>query len=112
MKQLKKYPVKYKGQKYEVRWEGHEYGRPYLCIYKVTNILGIKIYKHIYNQYTYYLDDLLEDLHKPSDPNDIYIEEVKMLFKLWEQKQEREEAKNRTQRNKENALKEWNGVIE
>lgn len=114
MEKLKKYPVKYKGQKYEVRWEGFEYGKHYirLCIYEVTNIFGIKIYKYRYDNYQCYIDELLEELHIPSDHNEIYIEEIKMLFKLWENKQEREEAKNRVKRNKENALKQWNGVIE
>ena len=115
MEELKKYPITYKGQKYEVRWEGMEYGADHItvCIYQVTKyIFGIKTYKYIYGNYEYYIKDILEDSKITYDSKDIYIEEIKMLFKLWETRKEIDEEKERIKRSKENALKEWNGVIE
>ena len=115
MKTLKKYPVKYKGQEYEVRWEGFEYGVDYVTveIYKVTKYLfGIKTYKYIYGLHEDTLITCINSEGIAYDNENIYIEEVKMLFKRAEKKLKRDAEQNSIQHNKENALKKWNGVIE
>ena len=109
---MKKYPIYYKGKEYEVRWE--ESRRSYsplcttLCIYEVKTIYKFKVYKKVFS----FDEDLIKDfldikkIH-PNNPN-YYIEEIKRLFKLWG----REIEYKKIESSKEQALANWDGVIE
>ena len=110
---MKKYPVKYKGKEYEVRWE--ELGiHIVLTIYevkerKILNIIKRKTYIEKYYNYLYYVQELVAI---PDYNPNYHIEEVKTLFNMWENKLQEEENKNNIERKKMQALAEWDGVID
>lgn len=99
--------VTYKGKEYEVRWEKVRQ-LDYIVIYEV-NIKRIKAYKEIYNYPLYFLNEYIKI--SIDDPN-VYIEQVKTLFKLWEGSEERKKQKEEIENNKQQALNEWDGVID
>ena len=108
---MKKYPVTYKGKEYEVRWEkGSVFGRLYdnLSIYEVRKIFKIKTYKEVYCEYEWEVDKYI---NVPNSSPDYYIEQVKVLFELWEYSMESKRQKKIIEENKRNALAEWDGVI-
>lgn len=102
---MKKYPVIYKGNKYEVRWEEDIYNC--ITIYEVKD--GIfKRYKEIYS----ILEEIvIEVLYlSKNDPN-YYIEEIKKAFEFWERRQKTQKEKELIEANKQKSLEEWDGVI-
>lgn len=112
---MKKYPVIYKGKEYEVRWEFNIISTD-LVIYEVkTNYIFGKIkrktYKEKYRKNEMWVELEKETILSEKDPN-YYIKEVKMLFKMWEAKLKEKEELEETYRIKEQALAEWDGVID
>ena len=107
---MKKYPIHYKGKEYEVRWEEECY-RSVLCIYEVKKIYIFKIYKLKSYAYEREIIDKVEFKGICKSHPDFYIEEIKMLFKDWEEFTEEQNKRQLIKAAKENALKEWNGVI-
>jgi len=112
---MKKYPIKYKGKEYEVRWMSHIFGTQ-LYIYQVDTY---KILFKTIQTYTYKYD-IAEDFIVEKlvtngickdDPN-YYIEEIKVLFEKWEKYKHITKEYKTIQNNKEKALAEWDGVIE
>lgn len=54
---MKKYPVMYKGEEYEVRWK-QMFGIPHVTLYKVKKLFKIKRCKYVYGEIEIILDDL------------------------------------------------------
>lgn len=108
---MKKYPITYKGELYEVRWETPGWF-PVITIYKETTskFLQLKIYKEVYWEYEYNIDQHIKNIQE-DDPN-YYIEQAKTIFKLWEQDIEIKAKSKLIEQNKQQALSEWDGVIE
>jgi hypothetical protein len=113
---MKKYPVHYKGKEYEVRW-GEKYYRSVLGIFEVKKIsifkkFRIKKYKSKFNAYE---DEIIDKVESKgilkSHPN-FYIEEIKMLFYLWERRIEEENKRDELNLVKEQVLENWDGIIE
>ena len=114
---MKKYPVTYKGNKYEVRWEeGIEGNR--IVIYEV--IEGIKFKERvIFKRFKTYKcvcsineETIDEVIHMSKNDPSYYIEEIKKLFEFWERKQKYNREAEKIKANKLKALDEWDGVIE
>ena len=113
---MKKYPVTYKGNKYEVRWEdGIEGNR--MVIYEV--IEGVKFkervifkrfktYKCVYSINEERIDEIL---YISKNDSNYYVEEIKKLFKLWERSQEYNREVENIRVNKLKALEEWDGYV-
>lgn len=113
---MKKYPVHYKGKEYEVRWKedrwGHHVINTTLCIYEVKRFSIFKIRKAVFN-----IDKdaiAMELLNKKifTDNPYHYIEEIKLLFQLWEETKNRYSKEEFVQQLQERALANWDGVIE
>ena len=79
---MKKYPITYKGELYEVRWETIGFV-PRITIYKVTTskFLKFKIYKKMYRESEYDVNKQLDRPNLLDDPI-YYIQQVKTIFKL------------------------------
>ena len=112
---MKKYPITYKGELYEVRWETIAWF-PYILIYKETTskFLKRKVYKQVYSEYEYDVNKHMKILHKQyllDDPN-LYIEQAITIFKLWEQSETYKNNKELTKQIQQQKLAEWDGVIE
>lgn len=122
-KQLKKYPVIFNGEEYEVRWEKvfdpnryHKYStdRGYvdtMVIYKVTkrkSFIEYVVYKQVFSQREKGIIDELQSKGFTNLYPNFYIEEVKALFKKYQDQLDKELR----ERNKVQNLKEWDGVIE
>ena len=107
---MNKYPIIYKGKKYEVIWDEEMYRC--ISIYEEKKILGIKYFKNIYSEYVGIVDKYIEEINGISkdDPN-YYIEEAKCLFSIMESEKEIKEKKERTKNIQIKTLAEWNGVI-
>lgn len=107
---MKKYPVTYKGKKYEVRWEQTMW-EDYISIYEVIvgKVFKFKTYECIYSVPEETIDEVLY-LSK-NDPN-YYIEETKKLFEFWERGQKVKKEKELIEANKQKSLEEWDGVVE
>lgn len=115
---MKKYPVIYKGKKYEVRWTQIAY-IDRLIVYQVYKIFGIKFFERIYRMDEY--DINFELMHEskadksnllPKETPEYRIEQVKCLFRNMEKDlyKIRKEQELKTQQKQ--ALKEWDGVID
>lgn len=105
---MKKYPVIYKGKEYEVRWEEDTFS--FLTIYEVKEI---KIFKKIkfkeYIEKYYSFTSTVQELVTVSDDDPNYhIEEIKTLFKMWEELLSIENVIEK----QEQSLEEWDGVID
>ena len=109
---MKKYPVTYKEKEYEVRWE-HNLCFNYVTIYKVNKILGIKYCVQVYSVCEYDLERylIIKNIYKEDNPN-YHIEEVKALFDLMELEIITERNKKESEKIKQQALIEWDGVID
>lgn len=118
---MKKYPVTYKGKDYEVRWTYASvfnlfHNGECISIYEVNKIFKIKTYKKIYTVER----TIIEDFIKVSrDDHNYYIEEAKEAFKSMEadkrfksMKLEERLRKENTVNMQQQALEEWDGVIE
>lgn len=113
---MRKYPVTYKGNTYEVRWEEGVCGDR-IAIYEIIEgriFKRFKTYECIYSV----LEEEVKKFMLPSEDYDYYIKEIKMLFYLYECENERKERENlRKQEEEKNeaakmkALEEWDGVI-
>ena len=110
---MKKYPVHYKGKEYEVRWKVSRWRDKSLCIYEVKTICKFKVYKKVISFGEEYIRKFLADEKRiySWDPN-FYIEEIKMLFYLWEICIEEKNKRDELNLTKEQALKNWDGIIE
>lgn len=108
---MKKYPITYKGELYEVRWENLGWF-PAIFIYKETTskFLKRKVYKEVYCEYEYNIDKHLKNIQE-DNPN-YYIEQAKTIFKLWELDMENKVKSKLIEQNKQKTLTEWDGVIE
>ena len=119
-KQLKKYPVIYKDEEYEVRWEkvfdANRYYNNYngyvdtMVVYKVTkqkSFINYVIYKQVFSKEEIYIIDELRLKGFTKQYPNFYIEEVKELFKKYQEQLD----KDLREQNKLQALKEWDGVI-
>lgn len=106
---MKKYPVIYKNKEYEVRWDKDIFGDFYIEIYEVKHLGKIKYYKikHIEHERV-----VNEFLHISKNASNYYIEQAKVLFKLWETKNQVKEDEKAAEIKKQKALAEWEGVIE
>ena len=106
---MKKYPVTYKGELYEVRWETLGWF-PIITIYKETTsrFLKRKIYKKIYVEYESIIDKHITISR--NDPN-YHIEQVKTIFKLFEQETEAKIKSDLSKQKQQQALAEWDGII-
>ena len=112
---MKKYPITYKNELYEVRWDNPTW-IPTISIYKETTskFLKRKVYKQVYSEYEYDVNKHMKILHKQhllDDPN-YYIEQVKTIFKLWEQSETYTKHQKLTKQTQQQKLAEWDGVIE
>ena len=105
---MKKYPVTYKGKRYEVRWTDDFLER--VCIYEERKKLGIKYFKETYSEYETTLRQYLKRKDVCKDVN-YYVEEVKILFEFWENETRITKDKKRLEYNQLKALKEWDGEI-
>lgn len=133
--EIKKYPVFYNGEEYEIRIEQPYYissywynRKEYVTIYKVTKrktLFGrIKIeYEKVYEEtkksliFNYTTDNdgnkimiKSKDIDVSSD--DSYIQLFKKAFNLYKDKLKREKEIEEEQERKLAALQEWDGVIE
>ena len=106
-KYMKKYPVIYDGEEYEVRWK-RDFLLPYIKmkLYKKNGILWRFRPVCIVNEDVlcnyYYLDDRAENYR---------VEEVKCLMThYWLEKKKNEEDSNTIEKQKE-VLRKWDGVI-
>ena len=113
MKDLKKYPVTYKGEKYEVRWEPvSDYDESLkLTIYKVERkqwLFGIKtIYTPVFYEYQSVIKIRLEYYYRNMSKEDLYINEVKALFDFYEE----DLKKKKLEKEQKERLEAWDGVI-
>lgn len=109
---MKKYPIIYKREKYEVRWES-DLLFDCVTIYKEDRILGIKYYKQVYSIDEHYLRIYLNEIgiYKEQN-NNFYIDEVKYLFKLMEEDILAKELRVKREKTQKEKLKEWDGVID
>ena len=104
---MKKYPITYKNERYEVRWQTSGWF-PHIIIYKETTFLNIKIYKEIFSRHEYIVNEYIS--LSENDPN-YYIEQAKTIFKLWEQSETYKNNKELTRQAQQQKLAEWDGVI-
>ena len=106
---MKKYPVTYKGQIYEVRWEDARWF-PAIMIYKQITLkfLKLKIYKQIYYEYTCDINKHIAI--EKSNPN-YYIEQVKTIFYLYEQFLENKKQSQQIESIKQQTLSNWDGIL-
>lgn len=105
---MKKYPITYKGEFYEVRWE--DSCIPYITIYKVktSKFLKLKIYKEVFIEYEFKINKYINIL---SDHPNYHIEQAKTAFKLWEHKTECKIKSTLSKQKQQQILKEWDGII-
>lgn len=114
---MKKYPVHYKGKEYEVRWKVSRWGNYVynrsLCIYEVKTICKFKVYKKVISFGEEDIREFLADEKRiySWDPN-FHIEEIKMLFYLWERCIEEKNKRDELNLAKEQVLENWDGIIE
>lgn len=108
---MKKYPITYKGKKYEVRWE-HTMLFDYVTIYEERKIFGIKYLKEIYSMDELGLETYLKNLgvYEENNPT-YYIDQVKYLFELMEKSILEKTKKLKDEELKQKTLDEWDGVI-
>ena len=108
---MKKYPITYKNELYEVRWETLGWFN-FIFIYKETTskLLKRKIYKQIYYEYEDIINNHIKNISK-NDPT-FYIEQAKTIFKRWEQSESYKINQELIEQNKQQTLAEWDGVIE
>ena len=107
---MKKYPVTYKGNKYEVRWEQHLYSYN-ISIYEVIPgriFKRFKTYKCVYSIPEETIDEVM---HMSENDSNYYIKEIKKLFEFWERNQEYNREVENIKANKLKALKEWDGYV-
>ena len=124
---IKKYPVFYQGEEYEIRIElekiysvlGFYLGR-YIVIYKVTkspsrffNKKQDKIKLKYKKVCSVILDNIEREINKicPTDEN-YYIELFKYAFKRYISERDKEIAAKNIENKKLKALEKWDGVIE
>jgi hypothetical protein len=102
---MKKYPVTYKGQLYEVRWKDAGWF-PAIMIYKQITLkfLKLKIYKQIYYEHTCDINKHIAI--QKSNPN-YYIEQIKELFRLYEEDIKQTEIESI----KQQTLSNWDGIL-
>ena len=103
---MKKYPITYKNELYEVRWEGTCI--PYITIYKVSKFLKLKFCKGIFSVNEY---RIAEHINIPTDHPNYHIEQIKTIFKLWEQETEEKIKSALAKQKQQQTLKEWDGII-
>lgn len=107
---MKKYPIYYKGKEYEVRWS-EEWYRNILSIFEVKKIFIFKNYKCKFYTYEDEIIDKVESKGILNNHPNFYIEEIKILFKEWEDFSEEQNKRQSIKVAKETALANWNGVI-
>lgn len=132
--EIKKYPVFYNGEEYEIRIEqpyyiAYYYNKTeYVTIYKVikrktlfgrTKIEYEKVYEKTKKSliFNYTIDDNGNEIMIKSKDIDIssddsYIQLFKKAFNLYKEKLEREREIEEEQERKLAALQKWDGVIE
>lgn len=131
---LKKYPVTYQCQKYEVRWEVDSLysGIPNieiddshikLILYKVKErngidrILGKKKYTEVHHLYkdsvamAAVLTGMIKHLDEFIVDENLFITEATVLIKDYERKQNKINSKETQRQNRENKLEQWDGII-
>ena len=116
-KSLRKYPIVFRNQEYEVRWtektiyyEFWSETYPEMMIYEVTKWLFGKKYKLKYSRHEDDITSSLDATIKDDDP-DYYIEEVKELFRKWKHELDKETKKEIIKTAKEQKLLNWDGII-
>ena len=107
--EIKKYPVFYNGEEYEIRIENEVF----VNIYKVKkhyNIFHIEKIKYIKVYYDF-LNRIISSVSLTNADEDYYIKIFKTAFKLYLKsikiKSEKEKRKNKQL----TALQEWDGII-
>ena len=122
---LKKYPVTYQGQEYEVRWEVDSIYRycsdisnvTSLYLYKVderkgfSRILGKKKYTEIYSSSKKVIDEYIAGYIKKDNPELLLIEEVNVLFKSYISEQDIINKRELLKQIQIKELSEWDGII-
>ena len=108
---MKKYPVHYKGKKYEVRWEIYFY-EEIISIYEVKQTITSKKYKQVYFSFEDEIKEKLKSDGINEEDSNFYIEEVKLLFKKWKDYSQNYNKIQSIREAKKNALANWDGVID
>ena len=123
---LKKYPVTYQGQEYEVRWEVDSIYRDWsdipdklisLYLYKVderkrfSRILGKKKYTEIYSSNKKVIDGYIAGYIKKNNPGLLLIEEVNALFKNYISEQDKINKQELLNQIQIKELSKWDGII-
>lgn len=116
---MKKYPVTYKGETYEVRWEKRGL-LDLLVIYKVnTKRKFFCRYEEVYSEYDvrriFNYDaykNYLNISRANYDPSKEYIYQAKLLFLLWEKTKKSINKRLELENKQKQALENWNGEVE
>lgn len=101
--------VTYKGKEYKVRWEKTGFMN-YIEIYDVTDRTIFGQYKRLYSEAEHVVNKYMGSV-SGSDPN-LYIKQIKVLFKLWEDSEKYKKQSEKIENDQQQALNEWNGVID
>lgn len=110
--EIKKYPVFYQGEEYEIRIENGEIS-DYVYIYKVKkhHIFNIKITRHI-QVYMELLDFIVNYNKIVKTSEDYYVKIFETAFEMY-LISIKIESKEKELKNKQlTALQEWDGIIE
>lgn len=110
--EIKKYPVFYNGEEYEIRIENGAL-LDYVYIYKVKKhyIFNIKITRHI-QVYDVVLDALVNYNKIAKTSEDYYIKIFKTAFEMYLRSIKIESEKKGLKNKQLAALQEWDGFIE
>ena len=107
---MKKYPVTYKGNKYEVRWEEGICGDR-ISIYELVESRIFKRFKTYECVYSLPEETIDEVMYMSKNDPMYYIEETKKLFEFWERSEKRKQEEEKIEANKLKSLEEWNGYV-
>lgn len=115
---MNKYPVTYKGQEYEIRWEKDYYRSHYtMCINIYEVIKGKNLFrKEIIIMYekidSYSKEDIDKEIACSPSDIDLYIKEAKCALNKTIKKIEKEQQKELLEQQRKQALKNWDGNME
>ena len=109
---MKKYPVTYKGEEYEVCWRHDIFD--YIDLYRVYPERKIFKKKFVYTTNTFDISlDYMEKLYKCKiAPEELYIYQVKTLIYLYEEDIKAGRRAKTLAEQRLTVLKEWDGNVE